>query len=97
MDAAAQSKNEQFPSRIRPPSRTCSRESRSEHGQQPSFNIFQSETRRASGLKTTRQKTERNNQLRHLGSSRRLMPWSWKDCLPIGNGAGANAASACQR
>ena len=32
MDAAAEWKNEQLPSRIRPPSRTCSGESRSERG-----------------------------------------------------------------
>jgi hypothetical protein len=34
---------------------------------------------------------------RHLGNSRRLMRRPWRGCLPIGNGAGANAASACRR
>jgi hypothetical protein len=35
--------------------------------------------------------------LRHLRNSRRLMPRPWRDCLAIGNAAGANAASACRR
>ena len=35
--------------------------------------------------------------LRLLRNSRRLMPRPWRSYLPIGNGAGANAASACLR